>query len=196
MITMVIAIKIFLFAVADDDYNDDDDHDDHDNYVIIFPMYVDVPLFIKVFLNFCRGLARSFLSSPDQRTEREYLMIVMVIRTMLIMTMMKMLTFVFVQRPLRPSLPCLRSSQPDLKPSQPPSQASRFRPGWLGLRSGWMAQRGEQTDVNTYRKSSHSTGLCPLSGPLPCFPPCKPRKCHFKIKVKQGKGTLTISSCL
>ena len=43
-----------------------------------------------------------------------------------------------------------------------------LRPGWLGLRPGWMAQRGEgRTDESTYRKSPHSTGLCPLSGPLP-----------------------------
>merc|ERR1712212_102119 len=47
-----------------------------------------------------------------------------------------------------------------------------LRPGWLGLRTGWMAQRGDRrTDVRTYGrtdgKSPHSTGLCPLSVPLP-----------------------------
>ena len=88
---------------------------------------------------------------------------------------------------LRLSLPCLRPSQPDLRPSQPDSQASGFRPGWLGLRLSRMTQRGEWTDGQTDRwtngKSPHSKGLCPILGPLPCFPPCKPRKCHFKIKV-------------
>ena len=42
-------------------------------------------------------------------------------------------------------------------------------PGWaLGL-AGW-AKGGctdGRTNVRTYRKSPHSTGLCPLSGPLP-----------------------------
>ena len=42
-----------------------------------------------------------------------------------------------------------------------------LRPGWLGLRPGWLAQRGEQTNGRTNRKSPHSTGLRPLSGPLP-----------------------------
>ena len=47
--------------------------------------------------------------------------------------------------------------------------------GWLGLRPGWLAQRGElmdeQTDEWKKGKSPHSTGLRPLSGPLPCLPP-------------------------
>ena len=60
---------------------------------------------------------------------------------------------------LRPSQPCLRPRQPDLRPSQPASQASRLRHGWLGLQPGWIAQKGKWTDG----KSSHSTGLCPLS---------------------------------
>ena len=54
-----------------------------------------------------------------------------------------------------------------------------LRPGWLSLRPGWMAQRGEQmdgrtnvrTNVRMDGKSPHSTGLCPLSGLLPCLPP-------------------------
>ena len=39
-------------------------------------------------------------------------------------------------------------------------------------------------DGQTQGKSSHSTGLCPLSGPLPCFP-----KEDLGHKEKQGKGT-------
>ena len=76
---------------------------------------------------------------------------------------------------LRPSQPGLRPSQTGLRPSQPASQVSGFRDGWLGLRPGWMAQRGERTDgltnERTNGKSPHSTGLCPLSGPLPCLSP-------------------------
>ena len=52
-----------------------------------------------------------------------------------------------------------------------------LRPGWLGLRPGWVAQRGQWTDgwmdERTDRKSPHSTGLCPLSRPLPSrYPAC------------------------
>ena len=86
-----------------------------------------------------------------------------------------------IQPGLRPSQPGLRPIQPGLKPTQPASQVSGFRygwlglrPGWLGFRPGWMAQRGERTYVRTNKptdgKSPHSTGLCPLSGLLPCFP--------------------------
>ena len=91
----------------------------------------------------------------------------------------------------RPSLLGLRPSQPDLRPSQPDLGASQpAKPQASGLAwPGWIAQRGEWTDRRMNRKSPHSTGLCPLSEPLPCFPPCKPRKCHFKLKVKQGNGT-------
>ena len=42
-----------------------------------------------------------------------------------------------------------------------------LRPGWLGLKPGWMAQRGGRTNKRTDRKSTHSTGLCPLFGLLP-----------------------------
>ena len=78
----------------------------------------------------------------------------------------------------------LRPSWLGLRPSR-----LGLRPSWLGLRPGWIAQREEWTDRRMNGKSPHSTGLCPLSGPLPCFPPCKLRKCCFKIKVKHGKGT-------
>ena len=79
--------------------------------------------------------------------------------------------------------------------AQPASQASGCRPGRLGLRPGWMAQRGKQMDgqTNTWEgKSPHSTVLCPLSEPLPCFPSRKPRKSHSRIKEEQGKGTADI----
>ena len=53
-----------------------------------------------------------------------------------------------------------------------------LRPGWLGVRPGWpelrpgcMAQRKGRTYIQTYMqtdgKSPHSTGFCPLLGPLP-----------------------------
>ena len=71
--------------------------------------------------------------------------------------------------------PGLRPSQPGLRPSQPSLKPVTWLAGWLGLRPGWMAQRGGRTDVRSTDgrtnkrmdgKSPHSTGLCPLSGPL------------------------------
>ena len=41
------------------------------------------------------------------------------------------------------------------------------RPFWQALNPQWM---GGRTDVRTYGISPHSTGLRPLSGPLPCYP--------------------------
>ena len=60
-----------------------------------------------------------------------------------------------------------------------------IQPGWLGLRPGWMAQRGgdRRTDGRTDGKSPHSTGLCPLSGPLPCYSPTLTQKLY-----KAGQG--------
>merc|ERR1712015_325181 len=45
-----------------------------------------------------------------------------------------------------------------------------LRPDWLGLRPGWMSQGGGRTYGQTDGKSPHSTGLRPLSGPLPKSP--------------------------
>ena len=89
--------------------------------------------------------------------------------------------------PLWAIQPCLRPSQPCLKPEAWLTGWLCLRsgwlglrhswlglsPGWLGLKPGWMAQRGDgRTDRSTDGwKISHSTGLCPLSGPLPCLPP-------------------------
>ena len=55
---------------------------------------------------------------------------------------------------------------------------------------GW---RGGQTDGRTDKqmdgKSPHSTGILPLSGPLPCFLSQKPSKKSMPTQVEQGKGT-------
>ena len=48
-----------------------------------------------------------------------------------------------------------------------------LRPLWQALRPLWQAlnshRMDRQTDVWTCGISPHSTGLCPLSGPLPCY---------------------------
>ena len=74
--------------------------------------------------------------------------------------------------------------------SQPASQALAFRPGWLGLRPGCMAQQGKWTDGRTNGWTENLPILqdCPISRPLPCFPPWKPRKPHLEINLEQGKG--------
>ena len=68
---------------------------------------------------------------------------------------------------LRPSKPGLRLSQTGLRPSQPSLRMDR--------------QMNERIAKWTDRISPHSTGLCPLLGPLPCSTPW--------MKVQQGKGT-------
>ena len=98
-----------------------------------------------------------------------------------------------VHSPLWAIQPGLRPSQPGLKSEAwlagwlgPSSGWLGLRPCWLGLkpgklglgpgklglRPGWMAQRGTygRTDTRMYRKSPHSTVLCPLSGLLPKKP--------------------------
>ena len=77
-----------------------------------------------------------------------------------------------VHSPLWAIQPGLRPSQPSLKPETWLVGRLGLRPGWLGLRPGWMAQRGdgwtsERTDKQMDGKSPHSTGLHPLSRPLP-----------------------------
>ena len=82
---------------------------------------------------------------------------------------------------------------PEAQPARSEAQPAKLQDSglavWASGHAGWPGGGNGQTDRQTNRKSLHSTGLCPLLGPLPCFPSCKPRKCLFKIKVKQGKGT-------
>ena len=116
--------------------------------------------------------------------------------------------------PLKTIEPGLRPSQPGLSPSQPVLKPEAWlascmdlmpgrlglRPGWLGLSPGWLglrpgriAQSGGRThrqidkwtSKQTYRKSLHSTELCPLSGPLP------QKENKRKKKVELQKGPLT-----
>ena len=81
--------------------------------------------------------------------------------------------FPYVRPSIRPSV--CPSVCPSICPSVPP-------PGWLAGPQAWLAgpqawldgpeggRTDGRTDGRTYGKSPHSTGLCPLSGPLPCFP--------------------------
>ena len=85
--------------------------------------------------------------------------------------------------------PARSEAQPARSEAQPAKLQASGLAVWASGHAGWPGGGNGQTDRQTNRKSLHSTGLCPLSGPLPCFPSCKPRKCLFKIKVKQGKGT-------
>ena len=49
---------------------------------------------------------------------------------------------------------------------------------------GWIEGRMDRgMNGRTNGISPHSTGLCPLSVPLPCYP------CDFTTLKKQGKGT-------
>ena len=79
-------------------------------------------------------------------------------------------------------------ARPEAQPARSEAQPARSEAQPAKLQAGWPGGGNGQTDRQTNRKSLHSTGLCPLSGPLPWFPSCKPRKCIFKIKVRQGKG--------
>ena len=97
----------------------------------------------------------------------------------------------YVCSPLWAIQPGLRPSQPGLKPEPGwlagPQiwlawpQAWLARPqAWLAGPQAWLAGPqawldgpvggGERTDGRTDGKSPHSTGLRPLSGPLPCHP--------------------------
>ena len=65
-----------------------------------------------------------------------------------------------------------------------------LRPDWLGLRPSWHSlgpSRGGWTDKRTNErtdgKSPHSTGLRPLSGPLPYYSPTSTQKVY-----KAGQG--------
>ena len=65
-------------------------------------------------------------------------------------------------QPARPEAkPAMLEAQPARSEAQPASQPSFRLQAWL---AGW-------TDGRTDGKSPHSTGLCPLLGPLPCPPP-------------------------
>ena len=55
---------------------------------------------------------------------------------------------------------------------------------WLDGPQAWPDGPEGGTYGRTNGKSPHSTGLRPLPGPLPCFPPREPRH------VEQGKGTV------
>ena len=104
------------------------------------------------------------------------------------------------QAGLRACQPALRARQSGFRASQasePASQASvALRPAWLalrpdrlGLRPAWLALRPSRggtdvrTDGRTNGKSPHSTGLCPLSGLLPCYSPTLTQKLY-----KAGQG--------
>ena len=78
--------------------------------------------------------------------------------------------FPYVRTSIRPYV---RTSVP---PSGPSSHAWLAGPqAWLAGLKAWLDGPGERTDERmdgrTDGKSPHSTGLRPLSGPLPCLPP-------------------------
>ena len=68
-----------------------------------------------------------------------------------------------------------------------------LRPTWLDLRPAWLdlgpwggrmdKQMNEQMNEWTNGKSFHSTGLCPLLGPLPSYSPTSTQKLY-----KAGQG--------
>ena len=62
---------------------------------------------------------------------------------------------------------------------------------WLAGPQAWLdgPEGGGQTDVRTDGKSPHSTGLRPLSGPLPK----KRKKERKKEKGKRGEGRVRMS---
>ena len=66
--------------------------------------------------------------------------------------------------------------QPTRSEAQPTSQAS-------GFRLGWVAQRGEQTYGQMYRKSPHSKDLVSYWGRCPAS------SLENQEKVELGKGT-------
>ena len=68
----------------------------------------------------------------------------------------------YIPPPLgHPARPEAQSARPEAQPArseaQPASQPSLRLQAWLVGPQAWLAH--------------HSTGLCPLSGPLPCLPP-------------------------
>ena len=97
----------------------------------------------------------------------------------------------------------LRSSQSGLRPEGQTASSACSEAYLAGskacLAGSWALEGGGRTDVRTDGKSPRSTGLCPLLGPLHCFPSRKLRKSHSKIKAEQGKGTadhlMTLRDC-
>ena len=61
----------------------------------------------------------------------------------------------------------LRSSWRFLRASQRGLRA--YQRGLRACQEGWGGRMDRQTDVRTDGISPHSTGVCPLSGPLPCY---------------------------
>ena len=69
--------------------------------------------------------------------------------------------FPSVRSSVRPFPPLGHPARPEAQPARPEAQAASQRGGCTD----------ERTDERTDEKSPHSTGLCPLLGPLPCLPP-------------------------
>ena len=80
-------------------------------------------------------------------------------------------------QPVMPEAQPARSkAQPTRSEAQPTSQAS-------GFRLGWVAQRGEQTYGQMYRKSPHSKDLVSYWGRCPASPH------ENQGESRAGKGT-------
>ena len=78
-------------------------------------------------------------------------------------------------RPLaQPAQPQAQPARPQAQPAKTQSQPARPQDGQTdGWTDEWTDERMDtgQTDRRMDGKSTHSRGLSPLSGPLPCFPP-------------------------
>ena len=88
--------------------------------------------------------------------------------------------------------PTRSEARPIRSEAQPANQPSLRLQAWLagpqarldGPEGGIDRQTGKQK-ISSFYRTLFPIGAAALLPP----PPCKPRKCHFKIKVKQGKGT-------
>ena len=89
-----------------------------------------------------------------------------------------------------PSGPPRPEALPARSEAQPASQPSFRLQAWLAGPQARLDGPEGGTDGRTdkWKISPFYRTLSPI-GAAALHPPCKPRKCHFKVKVKQGKGT-------
>ena len=115
-------------------------------------------------------------------------------------------------QPARPQAQTARPSQPDLSQwdlrlrqpgidlsqsalrfKQPASHNQPVRPNQPSLSpSKWgLRPLPAGSESWQWRHRPHSTKLCPLSGPLPCFPPRKQKKKSSQTKLSRAREPLT-----